>query len=243
MVHLAAIVGEHVTIEGDPIPVATDLSIDAEVFNWAVRTGQPGVVYHSSSAAYAILLQRPGSTHLLQESDIDLTKIANPDFTYGWAKLTGEMLAEHAERQGVRTHVFRPFSGYGEDQDLATTPSPPLSSGWSTGRTRSTCGATGARVGDFIHVDDVVSATMTAVEYDVAGPVNLGWGIPIRFNDLAETMFKVSGRLPSEGIRHHTDKPVGVHYRCSDNTKLLPFYQPKISLEDGIARALERARS
>ena len=41
VVHLAAIVGGRLTIEGNPISVATDLSIDAEMFNWAVRTGQP----------------------------------------------------------------------------------------------------------------------------------------------------------------------------------------------------------
>jgi nucleoside-diphosphate-sugar epimerase len=238
VVHLAAIVGGRLTIEGNPISVATDLSIDAEMFNWAVRTGQPRVVYYSSSAAYPIHLQQPGRSHLLRESDIDLANIANPDFTYGWAKLTGEMLAEYAERQGVRTHVFRPFSGYGEDQDL-DYPFPSFVRRVVNREDPFDVWGDGTQVRDFIHVDDVVAATMAAVEHDIPGPVNLGWGIPTSFNDLAETMFKVSGWWPSEGIRHHIDKPVGVHYRCCDNTKLLSFYEPKISLEDGIARALD----
>lgn len=238
VIHLAAIVGGRLTIEGNPISVATDLSIDAEMFNWAVRTGQPRVVYYSSSAAYPIHLQRPGRSHLLRESDIDLEQVANPDMTYGWAKLTGEMLAEFAERQGVRTHVFRPFSGYGEDQDL-DYPFPSFVQRVVNREDPFDVWGDGTQVRDFIHMDDVVAATMTAVEYDVPGPVNLGWGIPTSFNDLAETMFKVSGWWPADGLRHHTDKPVGVHYRCSDNTKLLSFYEPKISLEDGIARALE----
>lgn len=37
VIHLAAIVGGRQTIESDPIAVAIDLSIDAELFNWAVR--------------------------------------------------------------------------------------------------------------------------------------------------------------------------------------------------------------
>jgi nucleoside-diphosphate-sugar epimerase len=37
VVHLAAIVGGRATIEGEPLSVATDLSIDAEMFNWAMH--------------------------------------------------------------------------------------------------------------------------------------------------------------------------------------------------------------
>jgi len=84
VIHLAAIVGGRVTIEGNPISVATDLSIDAEMFNWAVRTKQPRVVYFSSSAAYPISYQT-GDVNNLHESMIDLLDIHNPDMTYGWA--------------------------------------------------------------------------------------------------------------------------------------------------------------
>ena len=48
VIHLAAIVGGRETIENDPLAVATDLSIDAEFFNWTVRTKQEKVIYFSS---------------------------------------------------------------------------------------------------------------------------------------------------------------------------------------------------
>jgi nucleoside-diphosphate-sugar epimerase len=35
------------------------------------------------------------------------------------------------------------------------------------------------------------------------------------------------------------DKPVGCMHRVSDNTKLLSFYTPKITLEEGIDRAVK----
>ena len=69
IVHLAAIVGGRDTIENYPLAVGTDLSIDAEFFNWAVRTKQSKIIYFSSSAAYPIHFQIKGSIHKLVESD------------------------------------------------------------------------------------------------------------------------------------------------------------------------------
>ena len=38
VIHLAAIVGGRATIEGNPLAVATDLAIDSDMFQWAIRT-------------------------------------------------------------------------------------------------------------------------------------------------------------------------------------------------------------
>jgi nucleoside-diphosphate-sugar epimerase len=88
--HCAALVGGRLFIENAPLSVALDLSIDAEFFNWVIRTRPKAVAYFSSSAAYPIELQTLNSGHKLKETDIDLNNIKNPDYTYGWAKLTGE---------------------------------------------------------------------------------------------------------------------------------------------------------
>jgi hypothetical protein len=40
-------------------------------------------------------------------------------------------------------------------------------------------------------------------------------------------------------IRLLIDKPTGVQYRVGEPTKMLSFYQPRVSLEDGIRRALK----
>lgn len=235
VIHLAAIVGGRETIEGQPISVATDLSMDAEMFNWAVNTGQKKVIYYSSSAAYPISLQK--KAHKLRESDIDLKKVRNPDFTYGWAKLTGEILAEYAKRAGVSVYVFRPFSGYGEDQDL-TYPFPSFIERIKKNEDPFIIWGDGKQVRDFIHIDDIVEATLRAVELHIQEPINLGLGRPTSFNELAEIMFKIAGLEKKPKIKHLTDKPTGVDYRCSVNRKMLSFYKPKISLEEGIRIAL-----
>ena len=53
--HCAALVGGRLFIESAPLSVALDLSIDAEFFNWAIRTKPKAVAYFSSSAAYPIV--------------------------------------------------------------------------------------------------------------------------------------------------------------------------------------------
>lgn len=237
VVHLAAIVGGRLTIEGFPLSVAIDLAIDSDMFNWAVRSGQPRVVYYSSSAAYPIQLQTKSPVvRTLKEGDINLQDIRTPDFSYGWTKLTGEMLAGYAEQQGVRVHVFRPFSGYGEDQDL-DYPFPTFINRVKRREDPFTIWGTGEQVRDFVHIDDVVAATMEAVRLDIEGPVNLGSGIPVSFNQLADMMFEASGWHPNK-VAHKTDMPEGVFYRCANNQKLSSFYTPSITLEEGICRAL-----
>jgi nucleoside-diphosphate-sugar epimerase len=239
VIHLAAIVGGRETIEGNPIAVATDLSIDAEMFNWAVNTKQKKIIYYSSSAAYPIKLQE--TPYKLKESDIDLENVSNPDFSYGWAKLTGELLSSYARQQGIDVYVFRPFSGFGEDQDL-TYPFPSFIKRIADKEDPFTIWGDGNQVRDFIHIDDVVAATWKAVELNIQKPVNLGNGRATSFNELAEICFKVAGVKPRP-IKHLIDKPIGVDYRCSDNSFMLTFYKPKIKLEDGIKKALEHYSS
>ena len=235
VVHLAAIVGGRATIEGEPLSVAVDLAIDSELFQWALRTKPGRIIYYSSSAAYPIKLQDYGSTHHLIESDIDLNNIQSPDYTYGWAKLTGEMLAGYAEKEGLRVHIFRPFSGYGEDQSL-DYPFPSFIKRGVEKANPFKIWGTGNQVRDFIHMEDVVAATLEAVRQDIQGPVNLGLGRATSFNDLATLVADECGYSPE--IEHIIGAPEGVQYRVCNPAKMLSFYVPKITLEEGIARAV-----
>lgn len=240
VVHCAAVVGGRVTIDGAPLEVAVDLAIDAELFQWAVRT-QPGrVVYFSSSAAYPITWQNgdDGERYLLEEDLLNLGSgggAGMPDQTYGWAKLTGEVLARHVNDAGVPVHVFRPFSGYGTDQDLAY----PFPAFIERARRRADpfdVWGDGEQTRDFIHVDDVVGAVLAAIAKDVRGPVNLCTGRGTTFNELARLVTGANGYAPR--LHHNRDAPVGVRHRVGDPTRMLEFYRPTVSLEEGVARAV-----
>jgi nucleoside-diphosphate-sugar epimerase len=77
---------------------------------------------------------------------------------------------------------------------------------------------------------------LAAIDQGVTGPINLGWGRATSFRDLAKMIVHEAKYAPK--FTYLKKKPVGVQYRVADNSKLLSFFQPKISLEEGIKRAL-----
>ena len=238
IIHLAAIVGGRETIENEPLSVATDLSIDSEFFNWVIKTKQPRVVYFSSSAAYPVYLQHPELQYKLKESDINLDDIRLPDYTYGWSKLTGEYLAKFVREQGTKVYIFRPFSGYGAEQDL-TYPFPSFIDRIHRRVSEFEIWGDGTQVRDFIHMEDIVNAVMTVVDNDVqVDALNLGSGIATSFNDLASMMFNISNWQPINGIKHLLDKPIGVSHRVCDPSLMLSIYKPKYTLEERIKQIL-----
>jgi len=233
VIHLAAVVGGRKMIEGSPLALAVDLSIDAEMFGWALRTKPGCITYFSSSAAYPTALQTHDVAKVLVESDINLQEIQTPDMTYGWAKLTGEMLASHARAQGLSVHVYRPFSGYGTDQALDY----PFPSFIARGLRKDNpfeIWGTGEQCRDFIHIDDVVAGAEAGCEAGIE-TANLSTGIATSFNDLAFMVAKVAGYLPR--FQNLPAEPSGVDYRIGDPTLMNTFYTPQISLLEGIQRA------
>ena len=234
VIHLAAIVGGRMTIEGNPLSVASDLAIDADMFQWALRTRPKHIVYFSSSAAYPIFLQRLQYQQKLREIDINLEHIRTPDFTYGWAKLSGEMLASYARAEGLKVTVLRPFSGYGSDQAL-DYPFPSFIARAKRKADPFEVWGRGTQVRDFVHIDDVVGATFAAVINDV-NVMNICSGRPTSFIELAEMVMLQANYLAP--IKNNLDAPIGVEYRVGDPNRMLQVYEPKISLEEGIALAL-----
>ena len=248
VVHCAAVVGGRTMIDGAPLQLAAeDLSIDAELFRWLLgRKTCPKVVYYSSSAAYPVELQDPtfrvpGAVMALRESDIDLDLPGEhysylPDATYGWVKLTGERLAAEAQKMGLPVYVFRPFSGYGSDQHL-DYPFPSFVDRARRQVVEFEVWGPGTQVRDFVHIDDVVGATMARLDGDDLSPVNICTGIGTSFLELAQLVMTEAGfQAP---IVTHPDKPVGVLHRVGDPALMRQFYEPTVTLTEGIRRALE----
>ena len=155
--------------------------------------------------------------------------------TYGWAKLSGEKLASYARAEGLGITVLRPFSGYGTDQSLDY----PFPSFIKRGREKEApfnVWGKGTQVRDFIHIEDIVRATFQAITNKVEVS-NLCSGRATSVIDLAELVMMQAGYLAE--IKTNPTAPVGVAYRVGDTHKMLSFYEPKISLEEGIERALK----
>lgn len=244
VVHCAAVVGGRTMIDGAPLLLAAeDLSIDAALFRWALKARPGRIVAFSSSAAYPVHFQRRGRSLSLGEQLIGASTrwfgtsaVGMPDQTYGWVKLTLERLAAEANAEGIPTHVFRPFSGYGADQAL-DYPFPMFVRRAVERQSPFQIWGDGGSARDWIHIDDIVGAVLAAVDHDVLGPVNLCTGRATTFDELAAMCMDCVGYRST--VEYVTDAPQGVYWRVGDPTLMHEFYRPRITLEEGIARAVE----
>ena len=241
--HFAAIVGGRAKIDGDPMMVALDLSIDAEFFYWATRYRPARIMFPSSSAAYPISLQSETGAAPLKESDIDFDEnLGKPDMTYGWSKMTGEYLSRiTAQYYGIPVACVRPFSGYGEDQDLSY-PVPAIAARAARKENPFEVWGSGDQGRDFVHIDDCIDAILMAMNHIKDGTaVNIGSGRLTSFKELIKLFSQFSGYEPS--IKPLLDKPVGVHSRYSDMSYVENAFgwKPKISLKEGMRRVYDRA--
>lgn len=238
--HFAAPVGGRERIEGDPLFNADSLRLDAALFRWAAKAKPKVIVYPSSSAVYGVEYQKIDSHMAQSEWDFypDRLHWDKPDEMYGFTKLAGEYLACKAARYGVNTLCIRPFSGYGEDQSLEY-PVPSIIARVKAREDPLIVWGPGTQTRDFIHVDDVVGATVARVKNGIDGyqSMNIGWGRQWSFNDLAWLAADIAGYKPE--IVNLPDKPFGVMSRYSDSALMRTYYQPKITLEQGIERMLQ----
>lgn len=236
VIHLAAIVGGRQMIEGNPLALAVDLSIDSEMASWAMRNMPGHILYFSSSAAYPVELQTLELKRMLTENDINLKDIRLPDFTYGWAKLTGEMLCEHLRREGLTVTVLRPFSGYGEDQSL-DYPFPSFMDRAARKEDPFTIWGSALTTRDWIHIDDIVEASLLLASSRMSINVNLSTGRPTSFMELFTLVTHRMGYKPALDV--DTEAPIGVAYRVGNPALLKSLgYNPKVTLEAGVARGL-----
>jgi len=239
--HLAAIVGGRMVIEHNPLAVADDLSIDAQYWQWAVHAKPGKSVIFSSSAAYPIGLQRPDHYRLLREDDISFEQdLGMPDLSYGWSKLTMEYLSRLAyDRHGLKSVCYRPFSGYGEDQD-DTYPFPSVCKRAIAhrGAETLTVWGSGLQMRDFIHIEDCVTGVLSTMDQIHDGDaLNLSTGRLTSFTEFAGIAARQLGYDPEIKGTSHT--PEGVFARGGDTAKQRALgFTPTLTFEEGVARAL-----
>jgi nucleoside-diphosphate-sugar epimerase len=235
VVHCAAVIPDLEAREENPMPVAGNLELDAAMFQFIMRTRPWRTVYFSSAAAYPIDLNLPQRG--MTESDIDLDDIRQPDGIYGFVKLTGEIQAREANAQGVRVVVVRPQTGYGTDQSLSY-PFPSFIEQARRVADPFRVWGSGKQIRDFVHVDDIIGCVMACIDKGYLGPINIGNGLPIDMGYFANLVIKAQwGYKPT--IEFLTDKPEGSMARYADIEAMLEIYEPKVTLQEGIRRAIE----
>lgn len=240
VVHCAATVGGREGIDYKAALLgANNLQLDGALFEWALQAKPGRIVYFSSAASYPVELQNgpwADKGYRLREHEVDLDdRPGMPDNTYGWAKLTGEIIVPHVRKAGVPVTVVRPFSSYDWDQDDCY-PFPEFVKRAKRRDDPFVVWGDGSQVRDFIHINDIVGAILELVRQEVDGPVNLGTGVATSMDDLARLCMRTVGY--EAPIKHLEDKPIGVRHRVAVVDELNRYYVPKITLEEGVRRAL-----
>lgn len=253
VVHCAYHVGGRAMIDGVPSVLSANVELDAALFRWAERTEPDRVIYFSSSAAYPRYLQDAGymptfGRPLLHEDRIDLSRVDQPDARYGWAKLNGEMLAAAYREIGGAVTVVRPFSGYAHDQS-EDYPFPSIVKRARQGDL--TVWGPPGQTRDWIHITDVVKGALAVADSGTTDPVNLCTGVGTEMGRLSQmiraaaqgTAVSLLGTIDYDGepgmeVQYLTDKPTGVFYRVGDPSRMLQYYTPQVTLEEGIRQAL-----
>jgi nucleoside-diphosphate-sugar epimerase len=217
-----------------------NLLISNHTLDAARINGVKRYLFTSSACVYPEFKQTEVNVTPLKEED---AYPAQPQDAYGWEKLVTERLCMHyREQYGVETHVVRFHNMFG-----------PLGK-WEGGREKAPAAlcrkvavaklkgepsieiwGDGEQTRSFCYVDDCVEGIYRLMTSDFPGPVNLGQDRLVTVNELADLIMQAAGvRLEKK----HIEGPLGVRGRNSDNTlvKQKLGWEPKVSLEDGLAR-------
>jgi UDP-glucose 4-epimerase len=213
--------------------LASNVTGTYSLFDAAGKAGVKKIVFTSSLYAY-------GRVH---GAPLVETELSPPWTLYGISKLTGEHLAGHARRQhGIAAVSLRYFFTYGTRQFPGTGYKSVIVSNFERlrrGEAPLVLGD-GEQALDYIYVDDVVEATIRAMELPLDGEVlNIGSGEPTSINALTKTMLDVAGSKATP-VHGPADWTQGTS-RVADASKAhrLLSWRPTVSLREGLARTFD----
>lgn len=167
-----------------------------------------------------------------------------PEDPYCIVKRNLEAMAATLHKKGVPVVVLRPFSGYGEDQS-EEYPFPAIL-GRALRQENPLTVWGGTQVRDWLHIDDLTDAIMIAIECGTRSPqpIEVGTKRGTSLSHLAWAISRISGYSPD--INSDNSKSASSSRRVAGESGLACLqdlgWQPKVSLEQGIHRAVEAHR-
>jgi nucleoside-diphosphate-sugar epimerase len=248
VIHMASKVGGIGYYTSRPYEVISEmLQADSNVLESVLENNIPNYFYASSAHIYPIELQGTPDSDAITE---DQAYPANPELSYGWAKLIAERQIEYAckENPSLRAAIARYIGIFGPNQDYALEtgsvipvfthraikhPEIPFSV-WGTGQeTRSYC-----------YIDDAVECTKLMIEKmqekQIVGPYNVGKQERIKIEDIAKKIIDMSGKDIS--IEYDATKETliwGQWCDCTLAAKELDGWKAKVPFDEGLKKINE----
>jgi len=243
VIDAAAIVGGIGANNNFPVDfLSKNIQIQSNLMDAAHAANVERFVFLGSSCIYPRDCAQPIKEEYLMTGPLEQTNSA-----YAIAKIAGIELIRSYRKQFNRKWIsLMPTNMYGPNDNFDLESShvlPALINRFVTatknGDRSVTLWGTGSPKREFLHVDDLATATLLAVEkYDDGAHLNVGTGEDLPIADLASMISRLSGF--NGKIEWDSSKPDGTPRKVLDVTKMKNLgWAPAISLEAGIASTIE----
>lgn len=237
VIHLAAMAGVRPSIERPDYYTAVNVDGTVSVLDAAVAAGVKAVLFASSSSVY-------GNNEKVPFAEDD--RVDHPISPYAATKKAGELLCHtYHHLHGLPVYCLRFFTVFGPRQrpdlaiakflELARRGEPiPMFGDGSTSR-------------DYTYIDDIVAGVLAALRrcQSVGGYriYNLGGSHPVSLRDMIAAIERVTGVKVTVQPRPMQPGDVGRTWADLSRSKAELGYDPKTSLEAGMARQWEWIKS
>lgn len=231
-------------VSNDLFPVdflSENLQIQTNLIDGSHAAGIENLVFLGSSCIYPRLAKQPISESSLLSGALEPT-----NEPYALAKIAGLKLVQSYRRQfGHNWISLMPSNLYGPGDNYDSETSHVI-----PGMITKFCEAvknkelfvtlwgTGSPLREFLHVDDLASATMFALEnYKDEPPLNVGSGDEVSIEQLAQIIKNLVGF--SGQIRWDSSKPDGTPRKLLDSTKVIELgWKPSLNIKEGLSRTI-----
>lgn len=242
MVIAAAKVGGIAANDSQPVEFLTEnLQIQTNLIDAAHRSGVEKVVFLGSSCIYPKFAPQPIKEEYLLTGELEST-----NEPYALAKIAGLKLIQAYRKQHGHSWIsLMPTNLYGPGDNYD-----PDSSHVIPGMIRKFCSAkadgvksvklwgSGTPLREFLHVDDLASATLFALHnYNSDVALNVGSGQEVSISSLAEKIKQVVGF--DGDIVWDDSMPDGTPRKALDSSIILELgWKPEISLDHGLEKTV-----
>lgn len=231
VLHLAAQSSGEVSREQPALDLEVNVRGTFLLLERALRHGVKRFLYAGSMAAYG---DQPAE-------QVDETTTLQPLSFYGISKKCAEEYVRWFQEHGLSTTVFRMFSVYGPGQNLANMKQGMVSIFLKfllDGQPVHVKGS-GDRFRDFIHIDDVASAWLTALDHPAADgrTYNLASGRKTLVRELVAALLQAAGKADGYPVRYEGSTPDDQRglYANVDRLRNELGWEPKVDLAAGLA--------
>ena len=228
--HMAAMVSVPESMDHPDRCVAINVTGTLNVLKAAAENGVKKEMFSSSCSVY-------GEPETMPISEATPTDPMSP---YALSKLDGEYYMKMLSNVwGIECGVMRYFNVYGPRQN----PKSQYAAAIPIFVTRALKGddiliyGDGTQTRDFVFVKDVVGANVHMMTHG-RGPFNVGTGVSISIQELAETIVRETGS--SSKIINVDPRPGEVLHSCSDPSQInADGFVAKTNLADGLRQTIE----